>query len=115
MIYSAQWRGAAEQMYEVRADTRQSRDLGFSDSALLGVAQSMPDGKSAVIEASESGRSNRLYIGDFKTWRSFTPEGIGGPFALAPDGSAAATRIGEAAYVPNRRRRPNSNSRFSRR
>jgi hypothetical protein len=64
------------------------------------LAEFMADGKRAVIEASELHRPNRLYVTDFnKEWRAFTPEGVRGSFALAPDGSAAVARIGEAVYL----------------
>lgn len=62
-------------------------------------AEFTPDSRGAVILAAEAGQPNRLYVGNFTTWRAFTPEGVVGPFALSLDGTAAVARIGGMTHV----------------
>ena len=57
-----------------------------------GRAQWSADGRRLFLRGRESGRAGRIFVreGESGHWRGVTPEGIAGPFVVAPDGHSLA-------------------------
>ncbi len=64
-------------------------------------AQFLPDGRRIVFRASESGHGARYYVQDLERGkpRPFSPEGVGGPMVVTPDGRFVSGTGADGLFV----------------